>query len=111
MYKIGQTFGKLTNKEIEDIATFCNNDGNCHLFCIDDNHYEIRDNKPVVISEKEQLQNEKREIEQWLRKHDYIGVKIATGRATIEEYADIIALMNEKANRINEINESLNEHT
>ena len=50
---------------------------------------------------------EKSELEQWLRNHDYVGTKIATKRATVEEYADIISLMNEKANRINEINEEL----
>ena len=38
----------------------------------------------------------------------YTKVKIATGRATIEEYADVIAEMKEKANRINEIRKELN---
>ena len=50
---------------------------------------------------------DKRELEAWLKDHDYIGVKIATGRATVEEYANEIAEMTEKANRINEINELL----
>ena len=54
--------------------------------------------------EKSKLIAEKAELEAWLSAHDYIGVKIATGRATIEEYADEIALMTEKAERINEIN-------
>lgn len=107
MYKIGQTFGKLTSEEIKDIATFCNSDGNCHLFCIDDEHYEIRKNEPIILSEEEQLLREKRDIEIWLKEHDYIGIKIATGRATVEEYADIIVEMKIKANRINEINELL----
>ena len=53
------------------------------------------------------LEKERDEVEEWLRCHDYIGVKIATGRATIEEYADEIALMKEKANRLNEINREL----
>ena len=53
------------------------------------------------------LQIEKGELEAWLRNHDYIGVKIATGRATIEEYAIEIEEMTEKANRINEINDLL----
>ena len=34
---------------------------------------------------------------------DYIGVKIATGRATREEYADKIALMQEYADEINRL--------
>ena len=53
------------------------------------------------------LQIEKGELEAWLKDHDYIGVKIATKRATIEEYANESAEMTEKANRINEINELL----
>ena len=53
------------------------------------------------------LQSEKAELEAWLKAHDYIGIKIATKRATIEEYANEIAEMTEKANRINEINDLL----
>lgn len=53
--------------------------------------------------EKSKLITEKAELEAWLKDHDYIGVKIATGRAIIDDYADEIALMNEKAERINEI--------
>ena len=53
--------------------------------------------------EKAKLIAEKADLEAWLSAHDYIGVKIATGRATIDDYADEIALMTEKAERINEI--------
>ena len=53
--------------------------------------------------EKAKLIEEKAELEAWLKAHDYIGTKIATGRATIEEYAIEIAEMTEKADRINEI--------
>lgn len=56
---------------------------------------------------RQALLSEKTELEQWLNAHDYIGVKIATGRATISEYADVIDEMNVKAERINEINELL----
>ena len=56
---------------------------------------------------RQALQTEKAELEAWLKAHDYIGVKIATKRATVEEYANEIAEMTEKANRINEINELL----
>lgn len=55
-----------------------------------------------------ELSKEYEELEVWMRQHDYVGVKIATGRATIEEYADVIAEMKEKANRINEIRKELN---
>lgn len=52
---------------------------------------------------KRQLHKEKRELEAWLKEKDYIGVKIATGRATISDYQEEIAIMSEKAERINEI--------
>lgn len=54
-----------------------------------------------------ELEDERLQLEQWLMGHDYIGIKIATGRATAEEYAAEIAEMTTKANRINEINEEL----
>ena len=40
---------------------------------------------------------------------DYIGVKIATGRATREEYSEQIALMQQYADKINELQEELNQ--
>lgn len=49
------------------------------------------------------LQNEMETLEQWLSAHDYIGTKIATGRATIADYAEEIAQMNQYAMRIDEI--------
>lgn len=71
--------------------------------------------EPIKPTEEElkrqSLINEKTELETWLRNHDYVGTKIATGRASISEYADVIAEMNIKAERINEINKILNEHT
>ena len=57
--------------------------------------------------EKLKLIAEKAELEAWLSAHDYIGVKIATGRATIDDYAIEIAEMTEKAERINEIDRLL----
>ena len=48
-----------------------------------------------------------RKVKAWLKEHDYIGVKIATKRATVEEYANEIAEMTEKAERINEIDRLL----
>ena len=59
------------------------------------------------LKERDKLLQEKAELESWLKAHDYIGTKIATGRATVEEYASEIALMTEKANRINEIDGEL----
>ena len=57
--------------------------------------------------EKAKLIAEKAELEAWLSAHDYIGIKIATKRATVEEYANEIAEMTEKAERINEIDSIL----
>lgn len=51
----------------------------------------------------EEYQRELSEKEQWLREHDYIGVKIATGRATVDDYASEIATMTEYAARIDEL--------
>lgn len=61
-----------------------------------------------VEEEKSKLIKEKSDLEAWLSAHDYIGTKIATGRATVEDYSAEIALMTEKANRINEIDRELN---
>lgn len=41
------------------------------------------------------------ELHRKLEELDYIGVKIATGRATREEYADKIALMSAYASELN----------
>ena len=54
------------------------------------------------------LHKELETLEKWFADHDYIGIKIATGRATIADYAEEIALMNQYAERINEINAILN---
>ena len=60
-----------------------------------------------ALKEKDKLLQEKAGLEVWLKAHDYIGIKIATGRATVEEYATEIAEMKEKAERINEIDRLL----
>lgn len=60
-----------------------------------------------ALKEKDKLLQEKKELEVWLKAHDYIGIKIATGRATVEEYATEISEMMEKAERINEIDRLL----
>ena len=80
-----------------DSVTY-SNDGSIYVEPIQPTEEELR---------RQALQTEKTELEMWLKDHDYIGVKIATKRATVEEYANEIAEMTEKANRINEINELL----
>lgn len=89
------------------MADFCNS---TMSYQIEDKgeYYEIVERITEEPSKKELLEREKAELEAWLKDHDYIGVKIATGRATIDEYATEIALMTEKAERINEIDRELN---
>ena len=83
------------------LAEWCNANG----ATIEDKgeFYEVVSIPAPTLSEEDLLMAEKAELEAWLKAHDYIGVKIATGRATIDDYADEIALMTEKAERINEI--------
>ena len=61
------------------------------------------------ISEEETLTNKRAEAVRQLEALDYIGVKIATGRATREEYAAEIVRMTELADLINEIDARLEE--
>ena len=61
------------------------------------------------ISEEETLTNKRAEAVRELESLDYIGVKIATGRATREEYAAEIVRMTELADQINEIDARLDE--
>ena len=100
--------GKTQLGDFSDFTTVYKVDGDSVSYSNDGSIYV----EPPKLTEKElrkqALQSEKAELEEWLEDHDYIGTKIATGRATVEEYADEIALMNEKANRINEINRELN---
>ena len=80
-----------------------------NLYDIDEVRAYCEANPDMVLSEhpleeRVKLQREKSRLEQWLTAHDYIGTKIATGRSTIEDYAEEIAEMRVKAQRINEIN-------
>ena len=97
--------------DFSDFTTVYKIDGDSITYSNDSSVY-VEPPKPTEEElRKQQLLYEKTELEQWLKAHDYVGTKIATGRATIEEYADVIAKMNIKAERINEINKLLNEHT
>lgn len=90
------------------MADFCNT---TQKYFIEDkgDYYEV-----VAIPEPSEselrrnaLESELATLKSWLSSHDYIGVKIATGRATVDEYSDVIAEMTEKADRINEIEAEL----
>ena len=95
--------GKTQLGDFSEFTTVYKVDGESVTYSNDGSVY-IEPPKPTEEELRRQaLQSEKAELEAWLKDHDYIGVKIATGRATIDDYADEIALMNEKAERINEI--------
>ena len=95
--------GKTQLGDFSDFTTVYRVDGDSVTYSNDGSVY-VEPPKPTEEELRRQaLQTEKTELEAWLKAHDYIGVKIATGRATIDDYADEIALMTEKADRINEI--------
>ena len=99
--------GKTQLGDFSEFTTVYKVDGDSVTYSNDGSIY-IEPPKPTEEElRKQALQSEKAELEAWLKAHDYIGVKIATGRATIDDYADEIALMNEKAERINEIDRLL----
>ena len=93
--------------DFSDFTTIYKVDGESVTYSNDGSIYV----EPPKLTEEElrrqALQTEKADLEAWLKAHDYIGVKIATGRATIEEYATEIEDMTEKAERINEIDKLL----
>ena len=99
--------GKTQLGDFSDFTTVYRVDGESVTYSNDGSVY-VEPPKPTEEELRRQaLQSEKAELEAWLKEYDYIGVKIATKRATVEEYANEIAEMTEKANRINEINELL----
>ena len=102
----GFTTYKLSGEQLGDFSDFTTIykvDGESVTYSNDGSVY-VEPPKPTEEELRRQaLQSEKAKLEAWLKDHDYIGVKIATGRATIDDYADEIALMTEKAERINEI--------
>ena len=94
--------------DFSDFTTVYKVDGDSVSYSNDGSVY-VEPPKPTEEDLRRQaLLSEKSDLESWLKAHDYIGTKIATGRATVEEYASEIAEMSEKAKRINEIDSELN---
>lgn len=60
-----------------------------------------------VPTELDKTREQLWEAEAWLHNHDYIGIKIATGRATVEDYASEIAEMSVYADKVNELKEKI----
>ena len=99
--------GKTQLGDFSDFTTVYKVEGNSVTYSNDGSVY-VEPPKPTEEElRRHSLQTEKAELEAWLSAHDYIGVKIATGRATVEEYATEIEEMTDKANRINEIDSIL----
>lgn len=99
--------GKTQLGDFSDFTTVYKVDGDSVTYSNDGSVY-VEPPKPTEEELRRQaLQTEKAELEAWLKAHDYIGVKIATKRATVEEYATEIEEMTEKAERINKINSIL----
>ena len=100
--------GKTQLGDFSDFTTVYKVEGNSVTYSNDGSVY-VEPPKPTEEELKRKaLLSEKADLEAWLKAHDYIGVKIATKRASVEEYSTEIALMTEKAERINEIDRELN---
>ena len=99
--------GKTQLGDFSDFTTVYKVDGDSVSYSNDGSVY-VEPPKPTEEELKRQaLVEEKTQLETWLKEHDYIGTKIATGRATVEEYATAIAETKEQAERINEIDRLL----
>lgn len=99
--------GKTQLGDFSDFTTVYKVDGDSVSYSNDGSVY-VEPPKPTEEELKRQgLVEEKAQLETWLKEHDYIGTKIATGRATVEEYATEIEEMTKKAERINEIDRLL----
>lgn len=96
--QLGDFSDFTTIYRLDDDSVSYSNDGSIYIEPPKPTEEELR---------RQALLSEKAELESWLKAHDYIGTKIATGRATVEEYASEIAEMSEKASRINEIDREL----
>ena len=100
--------GETQLGDFSEFTTVYKVDGESVTYSNDGSVY-VEPPKPTEEELRRQaLQTEKAELEAWLKAHDYIGVKIATGRSSIDDYADEIAMMTAKAERINEIDAMLN---
>lgn len=99
--------GKTQLGDFSDFTTVYKVDGDSISYSNDGSVYAEPPKPTEEELRRQALAGEKAQLESWLKAHDYIGTKIATGRATVEEYAPEIALMTEKANRINDIDKML----
>lgn len=97
----------VQKQDWDEIFQFANEN---NLEVCDDNTYIYFQIPHVDTADEKRAKEIKAEIatlQSWLTAHDYIGIKIATGRATSDEYATEIAEMKAKADRINELEAEL----
>lgn len=99
--------GKTQLGDFSDFITVYKVDGDSVSYSNDGSIYVEPPKHTEEELKRQALVEEKAQLETWLKEHDYIGTKIATGRATVEEYVTEIAEMTEKAERINEIDKLL----
>ena len=106
-FELSQIF---TGEYPPEAAAWCNQRGDCYITELDTAADGTRRFQIVAIPEPTEAektlaayQAELQEKQAWLSAHDYIGTKIATGRATTEDYADEIATMTEYAARVEEL--------
>lgn len=90
--------------EYAEIARWCNETQSAYIADKGDYFEVVKIDEPTSA---ELIQREIATLQSWLTAHDYIGIKIATGRATADEYATEIAEMKAKADRINELEAEL----
>lgn len=69
-------------------------------------NYEYEDNKQ---QQRNEIMAEINALDQLMRNQDYIGIKIAMGRATKEDYAEEIAQSEQWAQRKSELENTLKE--
>lgn len=99
--------GKTQLGDFSDFTTVYKVEGDSVLYSNDGSVYAEPPKPTEEELRRQALVEEKAQLETWLKEHDYIGTKIATGRATVAEYATEIAEMTEKAARINDIDKIL----
>ena len=63
--------------------------------------------KTLSWEEQEEIRRQIESVYMEIKSYDYIGVKIATGVATIEEYADKIAYVETLREKIRELSAKL----
>lgn len=99
-FQIGQIF---ENEYPVELADWCPAH-NCYIKDLGNQKYQIKELENII---QDSLKSDLRKLEKELASMDYIGVKIATGRATIEEYKEEIQKMNELAQKIKELRGSI----